>query len=197
MPVRPLPTAPPSLHGPGGSHRRRAFATPQHRTVPHSWVFISPWRVRGVSSCAIRVFSLVSIMATRDISETTLDEDGQTNANATQCPECDGRIITDAVETICEDCGLIIDEQQIDHGPEWRAYDDDQCERTGAPLTVARHDRGLSTEIGRGNDANGNALSERKRQQVARMRREQTRGRFQSKAERKPRAWVGRGPPDQ
>jgi len=54
----------------------------------------------------------------------------------------------------------------------------------GAPLTAARHDRGLSTEIGRGKDANGNRLSGRKRQQVSRMRREQSRGRFQSKAER-------------
>jgi len=42
---------------------------------------------------------------------------------------------------------LVIDEQRIDHGPEWRAYDDEECEQTGAPLTAARHDRGLSTEI--------------------------------------------------
>jgi len=54
----------------------------------------------------------------------------------------------------------------------------------GRPLTAARHDRGLSTEIGRGTDAKGNKLSGKKRQRLARMRREQTRGRFQSKAER-------------
>jgi len=57
------------------------------------------------------------------------------------------------------DCGLVIDEQRIDHGPEWRTHDQDQRKRTGAPLTAARHDRGLSTEIGRGKDANGNNLS--------------------------------------
>ncbi len=90
---------------------------------------------------------------------------------------------TNAVETVCEDCGLVIDEQRIDHGPEWRAYDD-ECERTGAPLTAARHDRGLSTEIGRGTDAKGNHISGQKRQRLARMRREQSRGRWQSKAER-------------
>jgi len=100
------------------------------------------------------------------------------------CPECDGRVTTNSVETICEDCGLVIDEQRIDHGPEWRTHDQDQRKRTGAPLTAARHDRGLSTEIGRGKDANGNELSGRKRQRLSRMRREQTRGRFQSKAER-------------
>jgi len=64
------------------------------------------------------------------------------------------------------------------------AHDQDQRKRTGAPLTAARHDRGLSTEIGRRKDANGNKLSGQKRQRLSRMRREQTRGRFQSKAER-------------
>nr|WP_115864223.1 transcription initiation factor IIB family protein [Halorussus litoreus] len=123
-------------------------------------------------------------MATRDIYATTFDEDVQTETESTQCPKCNGRVTTNAVETVCEECGLVIDEQRIDHGPEWRAYDDDERERTGAPLTATRHDRGLSTEIGHGTDVNGNTLSGRKRQQVARMRREQKRGRFQSKAER-------------
>jgi len=49
-------------------------------------------------------------MATRDIYETGFDEDIQTNSSTNPCPECDGRVTTNAVETICEDCGLIIDE---------------------------------------------------------------------------------------
>ncbi|WP_123539305.1 transcription initiation factor IIB [Halosimplex salinum] len=123
-------------------------------------------------------------MATRDIYESGFDEDVRTESSANQCPECDGRVTTNAVETVCEDCGLVIDEQRIDHGPEWRAYDDEECKRTGAPLTAARHDRGLSTEIGRGTDAKGNEISGQKRRRLARMRREQTRGRWRSKAER-------------
>ncbi|MFC7164721.1 transcription initiation factor IIB [Halospeciosus flavus] len=123
-------------------------------------------------------------MATRDIYESGFDEDVRTESSANQCPECDGRVTTNAVETVCEDCGLVIDEQRIDHGPEWRAYDEEERERTGAPLTAARHDRGLSTEIGRGTDAKGNELSAQKRRRLARMRREQTRGRWRSKAER-------------
>jgi transcription initiation factor TFIIB len=123
-------------------------------------------------------------MATRDIYERAFDEDVQAETKSNQCPECNGRVTTNAVETVCEDCGLVIDEQRIDHGPEWRGFDDDERERTGAPLTAARHDRGLSTEIGRGTDANGNELSGRKRRRLARMRREQTRGRWRSKAER-------------
>src|SRR6056297_1842344 len=81
-------------------------------------------------------------MATRDIYETSFDEDVQTNSSTNSCPECSGRVTTNSVETICEDCGLVIDEQRIDHGPEWRTHDQDQRKRTGAPLTAARHDRG-------------------------------------------------------
>ena len=122
-------------------------------------------------------------MAIRDIYETSFDEDVRTDTESNQCPECDGHVITNIKETVCEDCGLVIDEPRLDHGPEWRTYDADERERTGAPLTAARHDRGLSTEIGRGTDANGNELSAQKRRRLARMRREQTRGRWQSKAE--------------
>jgi transcription initiation factor TFIIB len=122
-------------------------------------------------------------MAIRDIYETGFDEDVQTESSGNQCPECNGHVTTNVKETVCEDCGLVIEEQCLDHGPEWRAYDADERERTGAPLTEARHDRGLSTEIGRGTDANGNELSAQKRRRLARMRREQARGRWQSKAE--------------
>jgi transcription initiation factor TFIIB len=123
-------------------------------------------------------------MATRDIYATGFDEDIYTESSANQCPECHGHVTTNVKETVCEDCGLVIEEQRLDHGPEWRACDADERERTGAPLTTARHDRGLSTEIGHGTDVHGNELSGQKRRRLARMRREQTRGRWRSKAER-------------
>jgi len=69
-------------------------------------------------------------------------------------------VSTNVVETVCEDCSLGIDEQRIDHGRSGGAYDDEECDRTGAPLAAARQDRGLSTEIGRGTDAKGNELSD-------------------------------------
>ncbi|MFC4451050.1 transcription initiation factor IIB [Halorussus aquaticus] len=123
-------------------------------------------------------------MASSAIYETAFDEDVQDESN--QCPECDGWVTTNVAETVCEECGLVLEEERIDHGPEWRSFTDDEQnrERTGAPLTATHHDRGLSTEIGRGTDANGNELSGRKRRQLGRLRREQSRGRFQSKAER-------------
>jgi transcription initiation factor TFIIB len=87
----------------------------------------------------------------------------------------------DGTETVCEQCGLVLGENLIDHGPEWRSFDDDDTSsvRTGAPLTRSRHDRGLSTEIGYSTRLKG-----RKRRQIARMRRHHKRAKIATKAER-------------
>ncbi|MFB6124325.1 MAG: transcription initiation factor IIB family protein [Haloferacaceae archaeon] len=102
-------------------------------------------------------------------------------ARTTHCPECDGRLKANDTETVCARCGLVVAEDRIDHGPEWRSFADDDTnpERTGAPLTRSRHDRGLSTEIGRSTRAKG-----RKRRQWARMRRQHSRAQISSKRER-------------
>jgi len=125
-------------------------------------------------------------MHTRDIYDSGFDEESGRTLDRKACPECDGRLETDGGETSCLACGLIVDSYYLDHAAEPRTFHDDDVskERTGAPLTEARHDRGLSTEIGWGKDANGNALSGRKRRQLGRLRREHTRGRWRSKAER-------------
>jgi transcription initiation factor TFIIB len=127
-------------------------------------------------------------MSLRDIYERTFDEDiynGEQSGPA--CPECGGIVHTNSIETACEDCGLVVEDRPIDHGPEWRAFDDDERdrrERTGPPLTPTRHDRGLSGEIGFDRtDANGTTLSGQKRHQIARLRREHRRGRWSSKAD--------------
>lgn len=103
------------------------------------------------------------------------------------CPECSGRLDRAGGETHCAECGLVVDEQQIDHGPEWRSFDEDESERrrTGAPRTVTRHDRGLSTKIGRDNsDANGTALSAPKKRRLNRQRKLHSRAKFESKRQR-------------
>ncbi|MBZ6494683.1 transcription initiation factor IIB [Natrinema longum] len=105
------------------------------------------------------------------------------------CPECNGRLRRNGSEIICEECGLISAEDRIDHGPEWRSFEDDDTDRrrTGAPLTRSRHDRGLSTEIGYGSGSESgysSRLTGRKRRQIARLRREHNRARISSKAER-------------
>jgi len=109
--------------------------------------------------------------------------DSRTKAESTtresereQCPECDGRVISDSehAETVCEECGLVIDEGEIDRGPEWRAFDSaekDKKSRVGAPTTNMMHDQGLSTNIGWQNkDAYGKSLSSRQRQKMQRLR---------------------------
>jgi transcription initiation factor TFIIB len=103
------------------------------------------------------------------------------STTAHACPECEGALETEGVETICNQCGLVVAEDALDRGPEWRSFDDEDTNRarTGAPLTRSRHDRGLSTEIGRSTRLKG-----RKRRRVARMRRQHDRARVGSKRDR-------------
>lgn len=106
------------------------------------------------------------------------------------CPHCDSRFGADPTqgEIICPDCATVIDESTLDRGPEWRVFSPDEAtnrSRVGAPLTVARHDRGLSTEISwRDKDARGNRLSERKRTQMRRLRTRHKRSQTRTKKER-------------
>lgn len=95
------------------------------------------------------------------------------------CPECEGSLRHEHDETVCAACGLVVAEDRLDRGPEWPAFDPAR-ERTGAPLTPARHDRGLSTEIGRGS----RRLPGRKRRRLARLRTHHNRAMIATKAER-------------
>ncbi|WP_324603263.1 TFIIB-type zinc ribbon-containing protein, partial [Halarchaeum acidiphilum] len=50
-------------------------------------------------------------------------EQERSNDEELVCPECGGNLVVDEArgETVCEDCGLVVDEDEIDRGPEWRA----------------------------------------------------------------------------
>ncbi|MTK64108.1 MAG: transcription initiation factor IIB, partial [Methanobacterium sp.] len=71
----------------------------------------------------------------------------------TKCPECGSeKLINDHErgEVVCGACGLVIDDNIVDMGPEWRAFDHEQRDkrtRVGAPITYTIHDKGLSTMI--------------------------------------------------
>jgi transcription initiation factor TFIIB len=62
-------------------------------------------------------------------------------------------IITDAEsgEVICIICGTVVSDKTV--GPEWRTFTKgEQCSsRVGIPISLAKHDQGLSTIIGRYN----------------------------------------------
>src|SRR6056297_189703 len=107
-----------------------------------------------------------------DESET----ESETEDEELHCPECGGQLATDTEhgETVCVDCGLVVDEGGIDRGPEWRAFDaaeKDEKSRVGAPTTKMMHDDGLSTNIGwQDKDAYGQSLSSRQREKMSRLR---------------------------
>ncbi|MCD6383423.1 MAG: transcription initiation factor IIB [Thermoplasmata archaeon] len=109
----------------------------------------------------------------------------------TRCPECGStHLIRDYQrgELICGDCGVVIDDNYIDMGPEWRAFDSEQGEkraRTGAPMTFTIHDKGLSTEIGwKNKDSYGKSIPTRNRAQLYRLRKWQRRIRVSNATER-------------
>jgi transcription initiation factor TFIIB len=72
------------------------------------------------------------------------------------CPDCGSTYFNEDKtrgEIVCAKCGLIMEDAMIDTSPEWRAFDEEQISkrtRAGAPLTFTKHDKGLTTEIGRG-----------------------------------------------
>lgn len=70
-----------------------------------------------------------------------------------ECPECNSKnIVTDSkrAELYCADCGVVIAENIVDLGPEWRSYDEEQAAkrvRTGPPMSYRIHDKGLGTPM--------------------------------------------------
>ena len=70
-----------------------------------------------------------------------------------ECPECGSKnLIRDygKAELFCANCGLVVAENIVDLGPEWRAFDFEQVSRrarVGAPMTYRIHDKGLSTLV--------------------------------------------------
>jgi transcription initiation factor TFIIB len=93
------------------------------------------------------------------------------------------KLVTDpeSSEIICSNCGMVISDkiQQISR-PEWRTFDTEQSNnnnnnnnkiRTGAPISIARHDMGLSTVIGRTDrDASGHKIDAQMRSTMERLR---------------------------
>ena len=120
-----------------------------------------------------------------------VDSGGEVDpATRVRCPECSGTVVNEAdnAERVCSECGLVVKETELDRGPEWRAFDSaerDEKSRVGSPSTPLQHDKGLSTQIGwKNEDANGNTLSKKRRQQMARLRKRDEWFRVRSPRER-------------
>jgi transcription initiation factor TFIIB len=110
---------------------------------------------------------------------------------ADKCPECGSANLVhdyDTGETVCGDCGLVLHDQMMDKGPEWRAFTQEEKEsrsRVGIPTSFSVHDKGLSTAIGRvDRDAFGRKLPLQTRLQMWRLRKWQIRSRVHSSVDR-------------
>lgn len=104
------------------------------------------------------------------------------------CPECEGDIIFEENESVCSDCGLVVEDDHMDRGPEWRAFNHTEQEeksRVGSPTTQAIHDKGLTTTIDwKDQDAYGQQISSKKRSKMHRLRKWQNRIRTKDAGER-------------
>ncbi|MEM1535350.1 MAG: transcription initiation factor IIB [Candidatus Pacearchaeota archaeon] len=73
-----------------------------------------------------------------------------------KCPECgSASFIYDETrgELICSNCGLVVEEQPIERGREWREFEEGKRRgRAGAPLSLQKFDLGLSTSVGKNID---------------------------------------------
>ncbi len=70
-----------------------------------------------------------------------------------RCPECDSINLTydeQRGEVICSDCGLVVEEKMVDTGQEMYGKSDsgEKKGRGGAPLSIQKFDKGLTTNVG-------------------------------------------------
>ena len=126
-------------------------------------------------------------MSNAEVSNPTIDD----SVVALKCNECGSKnLITDMArgEIICANCGLVVEHHLIDSGPEWRSFslaEDSRKNRTGLPVSVTLHDKGLTTHINsNAQDALGRPLSPSQKSRMQRLRRWQLRTRLRSSADR-------------
>jgi transcription initiation factor TFIIB len=110
---------------------------------------------------------------------------------ANKCPSCGSTDLlfdNERGELVCNNCGLVIEGNATDTGPEWRAFDADQRNaraRTGAPIKYTKPNRGLVTEIDLYNkDIRGVRIPSKRQAQLYRMRKWHKRASIASSSER-------------
>jgi transcription initiation factor TFIIB len=107
------------------------------------------------------------------------------------CPECESAIVDDVHngERICSNCGIVVDEQMADYGPETKGanlVDKMRLARATGHTTFAQHDMGIATEIAiGGTDFSGKKLNSSVSNQMQNLRKWQKRVRVTSPRERR------------
>lgn len=110
---------------------------------------------------------------------------------ADKCSQCASENLVhdyDSGETVCANCGLVLDDLMVSQGPEWRAFTQEERQsrsRVGMPMSYSMFDKGLSTTIGKvDKDAFGRKLPYSSRPQIWRLRKWQIRSRTHTSVER-------------
>lgn len=92
-----------------------------------------------------------------------------------RCPSCNkSLLVTDEnlAELVCSNCGFVLNEKFYESGPEWRNFSNEKDKsRVGSATSLAIHDMGLSTIIGKSNkDSTGTPLSTTAKKSFDRLR---------------------------
>lgn len=92
-------------------------------------------------------------LTAEDSSESAIPKE---SSMIVKCPECfSTNLMHDDQkgELICRDCGLVVEEKMVDMGQEWHQFDEGPKKgRGGAPLSLQKFDKGLTTNIGEVSD---------------------------------------------
>ncbi len=110
------------------------------------------------------------------------------NSNCSRCGK--KSLLTDEVtgEQFCGKCGYVISEKVDELGPEQRSFSTQggvDTTRTGSPISLTRHDKGLSTVINPTNrDATGKPLSSSMKSTITRLRTWDSRSQSQATADK-------------
>jgi transcription initiation factor TFIIB len=110
------------------------------------------------------------------------------NSNCSRCGK--KSLLTDEVtgEQFCGKCGYVISQKVDESGPEHRSFSTQggvDTVRTGSPISLTRHDKGLSTVINPANrDATGKPLSASMKSTIRRLRTWDSRSQSQASADR-------------
>ena len=107
-------------------------------------------------------------------------ETERTVTGVLKCPSCGSKeqklfvVDSSSGETICQKCGAILEINNIDQNHEWSAFNIEEFNdkaRTGTPSSLARHDMGLFTVIGRTDkDASGGKIDPTVRSTMERLK---------------------------
>ena len=101
-----------------------------------------------------------------------------------KCPKCGSTNLIqdyDTGEEVCGKCGLVVSDEIIDSGPEWRAFttaEKDSRPRVGMARSYALYDMGLTTSFKGNRDAMGNRLDLETMNKMNKLKRYDTRSKM-------------------